>query len=356
MRACRHTVNKVLTVMRRMRNSGLALVLLLIAQGAAIAGEPGDLQRLTAVSSTKDHEMSLAPGALGTVALKGPARSVTVKDGAVATGYIAGDVVAVITARSPGRTTVDIRDRNGDMVESIELNVKRASNSAGAALPLGPGPTFPHTPSRQDLLALMGPRFTLEAAAPRHVAMPAAVQPLETGDRVRPPVGWNQFCNFYPEECSGPELVAETAALSPRKWQQLVAINSAVNHRIKPVSDMDHHGIVEHWDYPMDGLGDCEDYALLKRRLLIEAGWPRQSLLMTVVRDQGGDGHAILSVATDQGDFILDNQVDDILSWVDTGYRFVKRQSAESPNIWVSLNNIDSAVVAFSATGPHNEH
>ena len=74
------------------------------------------------------------------------------------------------------------------------------------------------------------------------------------------------------------------------------------------MTDMDHWGVVERWNYPDDGYGDCEDYALLKRRMLIEAGWPREALLMTVVRDKRGDGHAVLTVKTDKGEFILDNQ------------------------------------------------
>jgi predicted transglutaminase-like cysteine proteinase len=71
--------------------------------------------------------------------------------------------------------------------------------------------------------------------------------------------------------------------------------------------------------------------------MLLQAGWPREALLITVVRDQHGDGHAILTVKTDKGEFILDNQRDDILVWSDTGYRFVKRQSQSDPNVWVSL-------------------
>jgi predicted transglutaminase-like cysteine proteinase len=40
---------------------------------------------------------------------------------------------------------------------------------------------------------------------------------------------------------------------------------------------------------------DCEDYVLLKRRMLMQAGWPREALLVTVVRDKKGDGHAVLN-------------------------------------------------------------
>jgi predicted transglutaminase-like cysteine proteinase len=97
--------------------------------------------------------------------------------------------------------------------------------------------------------------------------------------------------------------------------------------------------VAERWDYPSDGRGDCEDYVLLKRRMLMQAGWPRQALLITVVRDKQGDGHAVLTVKTDKGEFILDNQNEEILLWSDTGYQFVKRQSQTDPNLWVALGD-----------------
>jgi predicted transglutaminase-like cysteine proteinase len=102
---------------------------------------------------------------------------------------------------------------------------------------------------------------------------------------------------------------------------------------------MDHWGVLERWSYPDDGKGDCEDYVLLKRRMLMQAGWPREALLITVVRDKRGDGHAVLTVKTDKGDFILDNQEEQVLLWSETGYRFVKRQSQSNPNHWVALGD-----------------
>jgi predicted transglutaminase-like cysteine proteinase len=97
--------------------------------------------------------------------------------------------------------------------------------------------------------------------------------------------------------------------------------------------------VVEKWTYPEDGYGDCEDYVLLKRRMLMQLGWPREALLITVVRDHKGDGHAVLTVRTNKGEMILDNQVADILLWADTGYRYIKRQSQSDPNIWISLGD-----------------
>jgi predicted transglutaminase-like cysteine proteinase len=76
---------------------------------------------------------------------------------------------------------------------------------------------------------------------------------------------------------------------------------------------------------------------LQKRKMLMQLGWPREALLITVVRDKNNDGHAMLTVKSDKGEYILDNQTDDIVPWSDTGYRFVKRQSQSDPNVWVAL-------------------
>ncbi len=159
---------------------------------------------------------------------------------------------------------------------------------------------------------------------------------------VRPPIGWVQFCQDYSEYCNVPVLPARDVTLEESNWKELLRINAAVNREIEPVTDQDHWGVPEHWDIPTDGKGDCEDYALEKRRRLMLSGWPRQALLITVVRDKRGDGHAVLTVKTDRGDFVLDNQEGKILLWADTGYKFIKRQSQEDPNRWVGLGNVDT--------------
>ncbi len=157
------------------------------------------------------------------------------------------------------------------------------------------------------------------------------------------PYGWVDFCNRYAAECDGPVLAPQDIALSAKSFKDIDRINRAVNKNVQPETDMDHWGIVDRWDYPLDGKGDCEDYALLKRKLLIQAGYPRQALLMTVVKDHAGEGHAILTVKTNKGDYVLDNMVDSVLPWDQSGYRFVKRQSQEDPNVWRSIGPAVSA-------------
>jgi predicted transglutaminase-like cysteine proteinase len=159
------------------------------------------------------------------------------------------------------------------------------------------------------------------------------------GDVTRPPIGWVEFCAEHESECNVIPSEPRNAVLTPRLWRELLRINQAVNNTIKPMTDLEHYGVVEKWAYPDDGYGDCEDYVLLKRRMLMDAGWPRQALLITVVREKSGDGHAVLTVKTDRGDFILDNQNEAVVLWSESGYRFVKRQSQSDPNLWVSLGD-----------------
>jgi predicted transglutaminase-like cysteine proteinase len=169
------------------------------------------------------------------------------------------------------------------------------------------------------------------------------------GPSTRPPIGWVEFCVEHPVECKVTPATPRDVVLSNKAWTDLVRINKWVNENVRPMTDMEHWGVVEKWSYPDDGYGDCEDYALLKRRMLVEAGWPREALLMTVVREKNGNGHAVLTVKTDKGEFILDNQEERILLWSETSYRFVKRQSQADPNRWVSLGDPRPTIATASS-------
>ena len=175
-------------------------------------------------------------------------------------------------------------------------------------------------------------------------AVPASAQAkrlahASVAEMTQPPFGWVEFCARGPTECAGPTTVPRNLVLSTKVWMDLVHINRWVNETIKPLTDLEHWGVIERWSYPDDGYGDCEDYVLLKRRILVQSGWAREALLVTVVRDKGDKTHAVLTVTTDKGDYVLDNQNADILLWSETGYRFLKRQSKFNPNLWVSLGD-----------------
>lgn len=171
----------------------------------------------------------------------------------------------------------------------------------------------------------------------------------------RAPSGYVQFCRDFPRDC---RLQAASAAngapvaLTPARWRQLSQINDRVNREVRPVTDQDLYGRLENWTYPEAGAGDCEDYVLLKRRMLLDQGWPAEALLITVVRDEADEGHAVLTVATDAGDFVLDNRIDPIMRWQDAPYSYRKRQSVADPRMWVSLSYEASPRRTSSAADP----
>jgi predicted transglutaminase-like cysteine proteinase len=155
------------------------------------------------------------------------------------------------------------------------------------------------------------------------------------------PYGWVDFCGRRPEECSLGKLTPLDLRMTRATWSTLNRINRRVNAAIEPETNLAHWGtMLDHWDYPVDGKGDCKVYALYKRKLLINAGFPRQALLMTIVKDLEGEGHAILTVKTDHGEFILDNLTEDIRPWNATGYTYLKRQAQDDPNVWLNLGGV----------------
>lgn len=175
------------------------------------------------------------------------------------------------------------------------------------------------------------------------IAGPDKVGWAPVGNITSVPYGWVEFCQRYKVECDNPGGMPRKIELAARSLREIERINRWVNKNIESVSDMDHWGLIDQWDYPSDGKGDCEDFVLLKRKLLAEQGFPIQSLLVTVVKDKNNEGHAVLTVHTDHGDYVLDNMTDDIKGWKQTGYRFVKRQSQTDMNTWVSIGEPTSA-------------
>ncbi|MBN9028152.1 MAG: transglutaminase-like cysteine peptidase [Rhizobiales bacterium] len=120
------------------------------------------------------------------------------------------------------------------------------------------------------------------------------------------PVGHFELCSRMPVECN--EITRNTAPvhLTVTRWNELIAVNDNVNTAIEPVTDQELYGREEYWNYPEDGKGDCEDFVLLKRRELIEKGWPAGSKIKL---------------------------------WGDTEYQFVKRQSDQNSGRWVSIDD-----------------
>ncbi|WP_246727741.1 transglutaminase-like cysteine peptidase [Chelativorans sp. Marseille-P2723] len=166
---------------------------------------------------------------------------------------------------------------------------------------------------------------------------------MPTGGYASQPIGHYEFCQREPADCREIRPV-KPVEMTRDLWALLLDVNKKVNTSVIPRTDMQMWGVEEYWSYP-DLYGDCEDYALEKRRLLIEAGVPASSLLIAVVLQPNGDGHAVLAVTTSMGDFILDNMDSRILLWTETSYRFLKRQSERGGHRWVSIEDGRDVVV-----------
>lgn len=163
-------------------------------------------------------------------------------------------------------------------------------------------------------------------------------QPLIVKGSTKTPIGARQFCAARPDDCTPAAGPSGPLSLSSALKRDLVDVNRRFNKQVVAVTDQAYYKQRELWTYP-DGYGDCEDFALAKRRELMQRGWPASSLLMTMVRQRNGDAHAVLVAVTTAGDFVLDNLVDDVLDWDQTDYKFVKMQTPASMNSWVDIED-----------------
>lgn len=159
----------------------------------------------------------------------------------------------------------------------------------------------------------------------------------QPGQDARAPSGYLAFCDRNPDECRAhpgqPDRVRFTDAL----WDRLEKVNLVVNATIHAEDDKQHYGVTEFWTVPVDGQGDCEDYVLAKRKMLVLLGLPEAALRITVVLDRGIVRHAVLTVVTDQGDYVLDSLKDEILTTDKADYVWVERQDLASRTGWVTL-------------------
>lgn len=184
------------------------------------------------------------------------------------------------------------------------------------------------------LLVVLG----VSAPAGSGFTAPRALLSMTTGNVTSQPIGHYEFCRLHRDECSVKSKPGVLPRLTPHGWDVVRDINLSVNSAITPITDADAYGREEVWAYPVDA-GDCEDFVLLKREKLMEAGFSPADLLITVVRKPDGEGHAVLTLRSAQGDFVLDNLVNDVKLWTETPYTYLKRQASFDTGRWVTIEN-----------------
>ena len=184
----------------------------------------------------------------------------------------------------------------------------------------------------------LAPLLAAIATATTLGATGASAESMATGGRTSQPLGHWELCQSYPRDCTERTSRADPVRATSDVMAVLDAVNDRVNRSVIGITDWDHHGVEERWSYP-GNYGDCEDYVLAKRRMLMEYGFKAGDLLITVAIQPDGSGHAVLSVRTDRGEFILDNVERRVLHWTDTELRFVKRQSERHAGTWVDIHD-----------------
>lgn len=146
------------------------------------------------------------------------------------------------------------------------------------------------------------------------------------------PSGAIELCETYEWACA-----TDGASLAPSQVETAREVSRQVNAGIRPIADHAQYGTDEVWSLPTLRGGDCEDFALLKKRVLISRGLPADRLLIAAVLDRDGNSHAVLVLRTEEGDLVLDNLTDRVLAWRETGYAFVRMQDPTDPSRWVSV-------------------
>ena len=178
--------------------------------------------------------------------------------------------------------------------------------------------------------------FIVGAFAQQASASPAAV--MRVIGKANPPIGHYEFCLTYQSECQPTSLDNGPMKLTEERWKTMLDVNYTVNTTITPMTDMEIYGVEERWAYPTT-VGDCEDFVLLKRKMLMNKGFSASNLLITVVLQPNGEGHAVLTVRTDRGDFVLDNMRNKVMNWSETEYTYLKRQDTANPGRWVKIQD-----------------
>ena len=174
----------------------------------------------------------------------------------------------------------------------------------------------------------------ISAATPVQAVGPASDAFLVAKRAVAAPKGSVGLCSNYKWACArtGARGVSNAAALRLAK-----AVNNRVNRSTRQIEDRAQYGREEHWALPTATGGDCEDFALLKKKKLIESGVASETLLMATVLDRDLNSHAVLVMRTDSGDLVLDNLSNRILPWKRTGYTFLRMQNPSSPRNWDAI-------------------
>jgi predicted transglutaminase-like cysteine proteinase len=187
-----------------------------------------------------------------------------------------------------------------------------------------------------SVLAASGLAATAANARDHSIQESMAPAAITEGAPTLAPFQHVRFCLRFPSECKSDSAGEERIGLRPETAQLLDRVNRAVNTEIAPTLKRYGSNLESGWSIA-PAIGDCNDYAVTKRHELMATGVPAKALRLAVVKTPSGIGHLVLVVATSKGDVVLDNLTGAILPWQQTGYQWLKIQSASDARFWYSV-------------------
>jgi predicted transglutaminase-like cysteine proteinase len=161
---------------------------------------------------------------------------------------------------------------------------------------------------------------------------------MEEGKPVLAPYAHVVFCLKYSLQC----VVrgdADMVDLTPDIAALIKSVNETVNHTVTPQNDPEGE---DNWDV-VTSSGDCEDYAIAKRKELIDKGLSSGVTRLAVAVTPDGIGHVVVVVRSNIGDLVLDNRTDEVSAWQNVDLTWLKLQSAHNPEMWVDISRVNAA-------------
>jgi predicted transglutaminase-like cysteine proteinase len=164
---------------------------------------------------------------------------------------------------------------------------------------------------------------------------PLSSAQIQTGMTVDAPRGFAEMCARDPVLCErGASTATDSEADSRAEFRLAGKINGLVNRRVRQRSDLDTFGSAEFWSpsgIAKGAQGDCEDIALEKRNLLLQAGFDPARLSLAVVYHRRVGLHTVLVARIEGRDLVLDSREPRVRIWHKTPYVWVSLEQADEP-------------------------
>ena len=152
------------------------------------------------------------------------------------------------------------------------------------------------------------------------------------------PFAYTHFCLRYEDDCrvhNRQFRKPHPVALTSQRRTDLIQVNATVNRSIRP-KHYANDTTFDTWRIN-PASGDCNDFAVTKRHMLLARGWPSRALLLSEVVTPWGEHHLVLVVRTQHQDVVLDNLNANVRPWSQARYSWVRVQSPYEPALWSTV-------------------